>query len=87
MECLAAGASYYLEKESDPTLLIDIVGRAKSTIEDIRKIMQSTEKIHESLRILEKQTNGVLETYQRIHDEIAKVDKDLAQIRQRGGRR
>ncbi len=87
MKCMAAGASYYLEKESDITLLLDIIERAKSTTEDIRKITQSTEKIQESLQILEKQSNSMLETYQRIHDEIINVDKELAQIRQRGGRR
>jgi len=83
MKCMAAGASYYLEKDPNSTLLLEIVKRAHATFEDGRRIAQSVDDISEWIQILDSRLIGTQEAMQRVRDELSETNKRLLQIHKR----
>ena len=83
MKCMAAGASYYLEKEPDSALLVSIVDRAKAAFDDGRRMAQSIDEINEWIRILDSRLIGTQEAIQRVRDELGETRKNLVHVRKR----
>lgn len=84
MNCMAAGSSYYLEKEPETKLLEDIVKRAanrwserrklKKTTDASVRVAQSLSELEQCLREIDKPLRQVQGLAERIRDEIQYIE-------------